>query len=82
MIEPRLPVYQWGQRVQAVDNLYNDGTFPGAELNEVLVMGGETGEIVQVGAHTDSNTPVYLVEFRGLLVVGCFEEEITLAEDD
>jgi nitrogen fixation protein NifZ len=82
MIEPRLPLYQWGQRVRAVEDLYNDGSYPGAELNAVLVTGGETGEIVQVGAHTDSNTPIYLVEFRERLVVGCFEEEISLAEAD
>jgi nitrogen fixation protein NifZ len=77
MIEPRLPIYEWGQRVQAVDDLYNDGSYPGVPVDAVLVTRGETGEIVQVGAHTDSNTPVYLVEFRGSLVVGCFEEEIS-----
>jgi nitrogen fixation protein NifZ len=26
--------------------------------------------------HTDSNTPIYLVEFTERLVVGCLEEEI------
>jgi len=42
----------------------------------VLVPLGGIGEIVNVGAHTDSNTPVYLVEFGDHLVVGCLEEEI------
>ena len=37
---------------------------------------GTLGEIVQVGAHVDSNTPVYLVEFEEKFVIGCLEEEI------
>jgi nitrogen fixation protein NifZ len=76
MIEPRLPVYQWGQRVKALTDLYNDGSFPDVPAQSVLVKSGDGGEIVQVGTHTESNTPVYLVEFGERLVVGCFEEEI------
>ncbi len=38
---------------------------------------GDTGEIVQVGRHTDANLPIYLVEFGEKLVVGCLEEEIS-----
>jgi nitrogen fixation protein NifZ len=78
VMEPRLPKYQWGQRVKALVDLYNDGSFPDALENGMLVNTGETGEIVQVGTHTESNIPVYLVEFGERLVVGCFEEEITL----
>jgi nitrogen fixation protein NifZ len=77
MIEPRLPKFQWGMKVRAVGELVNDGTFPEAEMNAVLVPDGGLGEIVNVGAHPDSNTPIYLVEFGEHLVVGCFEEEIT-----
>ena len=76
MIEPRLPKYQWGQRVKAMIDLINDGSFPNAPEEGVLVNVGDAGEIVQVGTHTDSNTPVYLVEFKENLVVGCLEEEI------
>ena len=42
----------------------------------LLVRSGDAGEIVQVGAHVDSNTPIYLVEFDEKYVVGCLEEEI------
>ncbi|HUB64869.1 MAG TPA: nitrogen fixation protein NifZ [Methylocella sp.] len=77
MIEPRFPIYQWGQRVRAVIDLHNDGTFPDAPLEAILVKSGDGGEIVQVGTHTESNTPIYLVEFGEKLVVGCLEEEIT-----
>lgn len=76
MIEPRLPKYQWGQRVKTLIALHNDGTFPNAEPEALLVPNGGLGEIVQVGSHTESNTPIYLVEFGDGLVVGCLEEEI------
>jgi nitrogen fixation protein NifZ len=76
VIEPRLPKYQWGQRVKALIDLHNDGTFPDAEPGALLVENGGLGEIVQVGAHTELNTPVYLVEFGDGFVVGCLEEEI------
>jgi nitrogen fixation protein NifZ len=42
----------------------------------MLVSQGTRGEIVQIGSHTESQTPVYLVEFGEGLVVGCLEEEI------
>jgi len=76
MIEPRLPKYQWGQRVKALIDLHNDGSFPNAPLEALLVGVGDTGEIVQVGTHTEQNMPIYLVEFGEKLVVGCLEEEI------
>lgn len=76
MIEPRMPKYQWGQRVRALSDLQNDGSYPNVPAGMVLVSGGDTGEIVQVGQHTESNTPIYLVEFPGQRVIGCLEEEI------
>ena len=77
MIEPRIPKFQWGQRVAASDDMYNDGSFPEHEPDALLVDHGAQGEIVQVGTHEESQTPVYLVEFSEGLVVGCLEEEIT-----
>ena len=76
MIEPRLPKYQWGQRVKAAIDLRNDGSFPDAPEEALLVGVGDTGEIVQVGTHAEANIPIYLVEFGERLVVGCLEEEI------
>lgn len=76
MIEPRLPKYQWGMRVKAMIDLRNDGSFPDAPEEGVLVRIGDKGEIVQVGTHTEANVPIYLVEFGERLVVGCLEEEI------
>jgi nitrogen fixation protein NifZ len=80
MIEPREPLYQWGQRVVALVEMLNDGTYPERAVDEMLVDIGEEGEIVQVGHHEETNQPIYMVEF-GALVVGCFEEELMLAAE-
>ncbi|MCJ2185679.1 nitrogen fixation protein NifZ [Novosphingobium beihaiensis] len=80
MFDLREPVYQWGERVIAAVDLVNDGTYPGVAEEAVLAATGTPGEIVNVGHHSDSNTPVYLVEFltesNGPVVVGCLEEEL------
>ncbi len=76
--DAREPKYQWGQRVRAGVDLYNDGSHPEHESGTLLVPVGASGEIVQTGMHVESSTPVYMVEFTGVRhVVGCLEEEIT-----
>lgn len=77
MIEPVVPKYDWGQRVKAIDDLLNDGSYPDRGEDELLAAAGAVGEIVQVGVHTETNTPVYLVEFSENCVLGCLEDEIT-----
>lgn len=76
MIEPTVPKYQWGQRVKTSGDLYNDGSYPDVPAEALLARSGETGEIVQVGTHSETNTIIYLVEFEQNRVVGCLEEEI------
>jgi nitrogen fixation protein NifZ len=78
MMEPRAAQFEWGQRVRAAIDLFNDGSYPDAEEGALLVPAGGLGEIVQIGHHTEANIPIYLVEFDGR-VLGCLEEEITLA---
>lgn len=80
ILEPRNPKYQWGQKVKTLIDLYNDGSYPEVPEEALLVGLGTTGEIVQVGTHTDTNTPIYLIEFTERLVVGCLEEEISPVE--
>jgi nitrogen fixation protein NifZ len=76
MIEPRIPVYRRGQRVATQTDLYNDGTFPERGPEELLQPAGTVGEIVQIGVHEETATPVYLVQFPDGSVIGCFEEEL------
>lgn len=79
MIEPREPKYRWGQSVLAADDLYNDGSLPDIAEDQLLVAAGGPGEIVQIGHHREANVPIYMVDF-GVVVLGCLEDEIVLAE--
>ncbi len=76
MIEPQAQKFQWGQRVSAAVDLFNDGSFPDRETGALLVKAGDEGEVVQAGTHVETGTHIYLVEFPGQLVVGCLEGEI------
>ncbi len=73
------PKFGWGRRVRAAVDLFNDGGFPGAEPEALLVKAGDCGEVVQVGSHAESETIIYLVEFSQEVVVGCLEQEIEAA---
>ncbi len=79
MDEIRLPKFQWGQPVLTIVDLVNDGSYPDCAADELLAAQGTTGEVVQVGSHVDTQTPIYLVEFPNGRVVGCLEEEIIAA---
>lgn len=78
----RTPRYEWGQRVVAGIDLFNDGSYPEREPEALLVAQGALGDVVQVGMHEATDTPVYMVKFPGSVVVGCLEEEIALAEQE
>jgi nitrogen fixation protein NifZ len=77
-IELREPVFAWGQRVIALDDLVNDGSHPERELDALLAARGSVGEVVKIGHATDLNEPVYLVQFADC-VVGCLEIELVPA---
>ena len=77
-IEPRLPSFSWGQRVVALCDLLNDGSYPERAPDALLVPAGSVGEVVNVGHATEANEPVYLVEFGGV-VVGSVEDELAPA---
>jgi nitrogen fixation protein NifZ len=74
-IEPRTPAYAWGQRVVALDDLVNDGSYPDRPADALLAARGSVGEVVNIGHAADLNEPVYLVQFDGC-VVGCLEIEL------
>jgi len=78
MITLREPIFEWGQKVLATVDLVNDGSHPDHPPEALLVRADSPGEIVNVGHHAESNTPVYLVEFADGMVVGCLEEELAL----
>lgn len=73
--EPRTALYAWGQRVIALDDLVNDGSYPERAADALLAARGAVGEIVNIGHAQEANEPVYLVQFEGC-VIGCMELEI------
>ncbi len=75
MIDRREPKYPWGLPVVAAVDLYNDGSLPDIDEDQLVVVAGGPGEIVQVGHHEEANLPIYMVDF-GVVVLGCLEEEI------
>jgi nitrogen fixation protein NifZ len=75
MIEPRAAKYPWGMEVIAAVDLYNDGSLPEVPEDQLVIVAGGPGEIVQIGHHTEANVPLYMVDF-GIVVLGCTEEEI------
>lgn len=77
-IELREPAYAWGQRVIALDDLVNDGSYPERPMDDLLAARGSVGEVVNIGHAPDLNEPVYLVQFDGC-VVGCLEIELVPA---
>jgi nitrogen fixation protein NifZ len=80
MMDIREPVFRWGDHVAAAIDLVNDGSHPAVPEGALLASAGSPGEVVNVGHHEESNTPVYIVEFltpEGRpVVVGCLEEEL------
>ncbi|OKO86314.1 MULTISPECIES: nitrogen fixation protein NifZ [unclassified Bradyrhizobium] len=78
MTEARVPKYRSGQCVRIAVDLVNDGSVATAPPDGILVGAGRIGQIVRVMMHTETSVPIYLVKFRGGLVVGCLEEEITV----
>ncbi|MCC8955563.1 nitrogen fixation protein NifZ [Bradyrhizobium sp. Pear77] len=77
MTEVRFPKYRRGQRVKAVVDLINDGSFPNTEPEGLVLGAGAAGEIVRVAIHTEADVPIYTVDFGEQLLIGCLEEEIT-----
>lgn len=71
--------FSWGQRVRALIDLHNDGSYPDVPQDALLAPAGSTGEVVQVGVEVESGVSVYLIEFGPGRVVGCLEHELDAA---
>jgi nitrogen fixation protein NifZ len=76
MSDSEAPKFQWGQPVWTAVDLFNDGSYPNSPENALQVATGDRGEIVQIGAHVETNITVYFGECTGNRVIGCLEDEI------
>ncbi len=75
------PTYTYGMKVVATRHIRNDGTFPGAEIGEILVRIGDVGYVSSIGTFLQRYY-IYGVDFfeRGRLV-GMRGREIKSAEE-
>ena len=71
-----LPRWEEGDAVRVTRNVRNDGTFPGANIGELLVRRGRIGHVRDVGTFLQDQI-IYSVDFLDDgRVVGCREEEL------
>lgn len=69
---------QWdlGDRVRVTRNVRNDGTYPGAEMGDLLIRRGSLGAVVDIGTFLQDQI-IYSVHFLDDdRIVGCREEEL------
>lgn len=70
------PEYDYGDEVRLTRNVRNDGTYPGAEIGEMLIPRGSCGVVYDVGTYLQDQL-IYRVNFIDLgKTVGCRGEEL------
>lgn len=75
------PAFEYGAKVMSTKNVRNDGTFPGAEIGEILVKKGDVGYVNSIGTFLQRYY-IYGVDFyeRGRLV-GMRRRELKAVEE-
>lgn len=71
-------ITQWdmGDSVRVIRNVRNDGTYPGAQLGDLLIRRGSVGTIIDIGTFLMDQI-IYTVHFLDDgRIVGCREEEL------
>lgn len=70
-----------GDAVRVTRNVRNDGTWPGADIGELLIRRGSVGHVVDVGTFLQDQV-IYSVHFLDAgRIVGCREEELIDADE-
>ena len=60
LLEP--PVFEIGQKVRSLQNVRNDGTYPGPAVGEVLIPEGAVGYVISIGSYLQMYH-IYSVDF-------------------
>lgn len=73
--------WDFGDAVRVTRNVKDDGTYPGADVGELLVRRGSVGHVVDVGTFLQDQV-IYSVHFLDIgRIVGCREEELIGADE-
>jgi nitrogen fixation protein NifZ len=60
LVEP--PVFEIGQKVRSLQNVRNDGTYPGPAVGDVLIPAGAVGYVISIGSYLQMYH-IYSVDF-------------------
>jgi len=70
-----------GDAVRVIRNVRDDGTYPGAQMGELLIRRGSSGHVVDIGTFLIDQI-IYSVHFLDAgRIVGCREEELIAADE-
>jgi nitrogen fixation protein NifZ len=73
--------FDFGDAVRVIRNVKDDGTYPGANVGQLLVRRGSVGHVVDIGTFLQDQV-IYSVHFLDInRIIGCREEEL-IGEDD
>jgi nitrogen fixation protein NifZ len=73
--------WDYGDAVRVLRNVRDDGTFPGADVGELLIQRGSVGHVIDFGTFLMDQV-IYSVHFVDVdRVIGCREEELIGAEE-
>ena len=71
-----------GDTVRVTRNVRNDGTYPGADMGDLLMRRGSVGTVIDVGTFLQDQI-IYTVHFLDVdRIVGCREEELIGGDED
>ena len=74
--------FDMGDAVRVIRNVKDDGTYPGADVGQLLVRRGSVGHVVDVGTFLQDQI-IYSVHFLDInRIIGCREEELIGADEE
>lgn len=73
--------FDFGDAVRVIRNVKDDGTYPGANVGQLLVRRGSIGHVVDIGTFLQDQI-IYSVHFLDInRIIGCREEELIGADE-
>ena len=75
------PRFDYGDRVRVTRNVRDDGTFPGANVGNLLVRRGSVGYVRDMGTFLQDQLIYSVHFFEQQKMVGCREEELIGADE-
>lgn len=75
------PRFDFGDKVRVIRNVRDDGTFPGANIGNLLVRRGSVGYVRDIGTFLQDQLIYSVHFFEEQKMIGCREEELIGADE-